>query len=365
VERLGKNELAAIRIGNSTFSVTPGAAQAGGVSQGAQAFPNLSIEDVDKIRREAQVVTAVSPVVVARAQVIGESGNWRTLINGVDVDYQTIRDWQATTPRGRPRPCIRSRRCGTSRWESANTLVGHALCGALLSQFLADHASERLLERPRFVRDVFAECLVDQGLIVASAGRVHLTTEPLDYILVEANGDSRLAGVGCDHGTALAFGKVELTTHAHLRYSVSPAGLPSRRRSGERWGLAFRALDRAFSGSHSKLTAIVYAQRYVRARATFGARLRSEDLRQMTTCRQNVMLTSMATPKRSTIYFDPEIHRALHMKAAATDRSTSDVVNEAVRQTLSEDAADLEVFEKRRREASVSFDEVVLRLVRS
>ena len=74
---------------------------------------------------------------------------------------------------------------------------------------------------------------------------------------------------------------------------------------------------------------------------------------------------AMAAPKRSTIYFDPEIHRALRLKAAATDRSMSEVVNEAVRQTLSEDAADLEAFEKRRREPSLSFDEVVLKLKRS
>jgi hypothetical protein len=47
------------------------------------------------------------------------------------------------------------------------------------------------------------------------------------------------------------------------------------------------------------------------------------------------------------------------------DRSISDVVNDAVRQTLSEDAADLEVFEKRRREPTVDFEEVVLRLRRS
>lgn len=73
----------------------------------------------------------------------------------------------------------------------------------------------------------------------------------------------------------------------------------------------------------------------------------------------------MATPKRSTIYFDPELHRALRLKAAATDRSISDVVNEAVRQTLSEDAADLEVFEKRRREPTLDFEEVVLKLRRS
>jgi plasmid stability protein len=73
----------------------------------------------------------------------------------------------------------------------------------------------------------------------------------------------------------------------------------------------------------------------------------------------------MASPKRSTIYFDPEIHQALRMKAAAADKSISDIVNEAVRQTLSEDAADLEAFEKRRREPSLNFEDVVLRLRRS
>ena len=85
----------------------------------------------------------------------------------------------------------------------------------------------------------------------------------------------------------------------------------------------------------------------------------------MTPRRHDVILFVMAAPKRSTIYFDPEIHRALRLKAAATDRSISDVVNEAVRQTLSEDASDLEVFEKRRREPSVDFADVVLRMKRS
>jgi plasmid stability protein len=73
----------------------------------------------------------------------------------------------------------------------------------------------------------------------------------------------------------------------------------------------------------------------------------------------------MAAPKRSTIYFDPDLHRALRLKAAAMDRSISDVVNDAVRQTLAEDAEDLEVFEKRRREPALDFEEVVLRLRRS
>jgi hypothetical protein len=66
----------------------------------------------------------------------------------------------------------------------------------------------------------------------------------------------------------------------------------------------------------------------------------------------------VALTKRSAIYFDPEIYRALRRKAAATDTSISAVVNEAVRQTLSDDASDLEEFEKRRREPSLDFEEI-------
>jgi putative ABC transport system permease protein len=84
-------------LGTNMIVITPGAAQAAGVSQGAQAFANLSLDDVEKIRKEAQVVTAVTPVIVSRAQVIGDAGNWRTMINGVDTDYQVIRDWQTSS----------------------------------------------------------------------------------------------------------------------------------------------------------------------------------------------------------------------------------------------------------------------------
>ncbi|HYH06824.1 MAG TPA: ABC transporter permease [Thermoanaerobaculia bacterium] len=84
-------------LGTNMIVITPGAAQSAGVSQGAQAFPNLTVEDVEKIREEAQVVTNVTPVIVTRTQVIGETGNWRTLINGVDVDYETIRDWKTSS----------------------------------------------------------------------------------------------------------------------------------------------------------------------------------------------------------------------------------------------------------------------------
>lgn len=65
------------------------------------------------------------------------------------------------------------------------------------------------------------------------------------------------------------------------------------------------------------------------------------------------------TPKRATVYFDPEIHRALRLKAAETDRAVSDLVNEAVKLALAEDAEDLAAFEDRVREPNLAFEEVV------
>jgi plasmid stability protein len=59
--------------------------------------------------------------------------------------------------------------------------------------------------------------------------------------------------------------------------------------------------------------------------------------------------------KRSTVYFEPEVHRALRLKAAATDRSISDLVNEAVRRTLSEDQEDLAAFGERAAEPTITY----------
>ena len=73
----------------------------------------------------------------------------------------------------------------------------------------------------------------------------------------------------------------------------------------------------------------------------------------------------MATAqKRATVYFDPELHRALRVKAAETDRSLSELVNEAVQLSLAEDAEDLAAFEERASEPSLSFESVVRDLKR-
>ncbi len=73
----------------------------------------------------------------------------------------------------------------------------------------------------------------------------------------------------------------------------------------------------------------------------------------------------MSTPqKRATVYFDPDLHRALRLKAAETDQSVSDLVNSAVKYSLAEDAEDLAAFEQRAREPKLAFEDVVKDLKR-
>lgn len=63
--------------------------------------------------------------------------------------------------------------------------------------------------------------------------------------------------------------------------------------------------------------------------------------------------------KRSTVYFKPELHRALRIKAAHTHRTVSDLVNDAVRVTLREDQEDLAAFEERTEEPIMSYEDLL------
>jgi len=66
--------------------------------------------------------------------------------------------------------------------------------------------------------------------------------------------------------------------------------------------------------------------------------------------------------KRATIYLDPALHRALRIKAAETSRSMSEIVNEAVRQALAEDADDLAAFDQRAAEPLLEYETLLKRL---
>jgi len=63
--------------------------------------------------------------------------------------------------------------------------------------------------------------------------------------------------------------------------------------------------------------------------------------------------------KRATIYFNPQLHRVLRIKAAEADISLSELIDSAVKQSLAEDAEDLAAFDDRTREPNLSFEAVL------
>jgi hypothetical protein len=65
------------------------------------------------------------------------------------------------------------------------------------------------------------------------------------------------------------------------------------------------------------------------------------------------------TAKRSTVYFDPDLYKALKIKAAQYEKSLSELINQAVRWSLFEDAEDLAAFEERKNEPNLDFEKVL------
>ena len=65
---------------------------------------------------------------------------------------------------------------------------------------------------------------------------------------------------------------------------------------------------------------------------------------------------------RATIYFEPDLHKAIRLKAADTHSSISVVVNDAVRAALREDQEDLSAFEDRVAEPVVSYEALLKKL---
>ena len=66
--------------------------------------------------------------------------------------------------------------------------------------------------------------------------------------------------------------------------------------------------------------------------------------------------------KRATIYLNSALHHALRLKATETEHTISELVNEAVKFSLAEDSADLNAYEKRKKEPAVSFESFLKKL---
>jgi putative ABC transport system permease protein len=85
------------KMGTNVIMIMPTSTTHAGASLGATAYNKLTVADAMRIKREATLVSAVSPVVVTETQVIGGEGNWKTRINGVSTDFFRIRDWNTSS----------------------------------------------------------------------------------------------------------------------------------------------------------------------------------------------------------------------------------------------------------------------------
>ena len=66
--------------------------------------------------------------------------------------------------------------------------------------------------------------------------------------------------------------------------------------------------------------------------------------------------------KRATIYMDPALHKALKLKSIETSKSISELVNQAIKESLSEDADDIAAYQDRIEEPLISYSDMVRRL---
>lgn len=72
----------------------------------------------------------------------------------------------------------------------------------------------------------------------------------------------------------------------------------------------------------------------------------------------------MSTPKRATVYFEPEIYQALRLRSLRAHRSISALVNEAMRMALTQGGTELPPIDPGPQASSASFDRLAKALKR-
>ncbi len=81
-------------MGVNTINIWPGTVTRSGVSSGSGARANLTVKDVDAIKKNCPSVSAVSPILTVRGQIIFEGKNWSPYrITGGNEEYLSIANW--------------------------------------------------------------------------------------------------------------------------------------------------------------------------------------------------------------------------------------------------------------------------------
>ncbi len=86
-------------FGNNLLTIMPAPPSNSGVRASSTSGYRLTEDDYLAIKQRANFVSAVSPLIQTRVQIISSSGNWNTLLYGGSIDYLTIRDWQLDSGR--------------------------------------------------------------------------------------------------------------------------------------------------------------------------------------------------------------------------------------------------------------------------
>ena len=79
--------------GSNLVTVNAGSGGFGPVRQGAGAVTTLTAADAEAIRREVPGVRFVSPGLNSRVQVVAETANWNTTVQGAGEELPSIRSW--------------------------------------------------------------------------------------------------------------------------------------------------------------------------------------------------------------------------------------------------------------------------------
>jgi putative ABC transport system permease protein len=80
-------------MGTNLITIFPGSMQSRGVRMGPDSGVQLTLDDVERLKKNSTLIQAVSPMVRTGAQLIGGSGNWNSSVWGVSEQYLEIRDW--------------------------------------------------------------------------------------------------------------------------------------------------------------------------------------------------------------------------------------------------------------------------------
>ncbi|MCP4220193.1 MAG: FtsX-like permease family protein [bacterium] len=81
-------------LGTNLLIIRPGSGQLGGVSRGAASMPTLTMKDAEILAKNTTLLDNISPIIRVSGQVIASGKNWSSSVNGVSVNYPTIRDWE-------------------------------------------------------------------------------------------------------------------------------------------------------------------------------------------------------------------------------------------------------------------------------